>query len=221
MTNDQTGRTPRQTTGGSPAVSTIMLIVTVVALVVGFLILRSIRNDGGGSVTGPIPGSQVSNNSTTTSSTPGVVDATTSTTALVDVKTGTKVQVANSSTGQGVAGKLKKDLEANGFTTGKATNATGARVAATAVYYDPVNPSGKPVADTVGRALGGVVPQPLPAAIPIDGGTLDTGVGVLILLGNDKAGKTIAQMSGASATPSSAAVTPIVTVASSSSVAAG
>ncbi len=217
MTNDQTGRPPRQTTGGSPATSTIMLAVTVVAIVVGFLILRNIRNDDGGSVAPQTPNTQVSNS--TTSSVAGAVDVTT-TTALVDVKTGTKVQVANSSSGQGVAGKLSKDLQANGFQTGKATNSTGASVAATTVYYDPANTSGQPVAETVARLLGGVTVQPLPAAIPIQGGALDTGVGVLILLGNDKAGKTIAEMSGASATTSSPAVAAVATVATPTTAAA-
>lgn len=216
MTNDHTGRTPRQTTGGSPAASTIMIVVTIVAIVLGFFILKKIRDDGGTSSALPPTATQPTSVSTT--SAPGQVDVTT-TTVLTEVKTGTKVQVANSSSSQGVAGKLKKDLEANGFATGKATNATGANVAATAVYYDPGNPSGKPVADTVARALGGVTVQALPAAIPIEGGSLDTGVGVLILLGNDKAGKTIAEMSGTTATTASVATAP--TLATASTVAGG
>ena len=218
MTNDHTGRTPRQTTGGSPAASTVMIVVTVVAIVVGFFILKQIRDDGGSASSAlPPSATQPSNETTTTAA--GQIDVTT-TTAQVDVKTGTKVQVANSSSGQGVAGKLTKDLQANGFQTGKATDATGANVAASVVYYDPASPSGKQVADTVARSLGGVTVEPLPAAIPITGGQLDTGVGVLVLLGNDKAGKTIAEMSGGAAATTSSLAT-VATVATTSSVPAG
>lgn len=212
MTNDQTGRTPRQTSGGSPAASTIMIVVTIVAVVLGFFILKKIRDDGG---TSALPPSATSPSKSTTTSAPGQVEGTT-TTIATDVKTGAKVQVANGSSSQGVAGKLSKDLQTNGFQTGKATNATGASLAVTVVYYDPANPSGKPVADTVARSLGGVAVEPLPAAIPIQGGALDTGVGVLIMLGNDKAGKTIAEMSGATATTLPVVVT-VLTGATTSS----
>ena len=209
MTNDQTGRTPRQTTGGSPAASTIMIIVTVVAVVIGFFILKSIRDDDGGTSGSP-PATAGPGGSTTTSG--GVATTAPPTTAVSDVKTGTSVEVANASGVGGAAGKTSDELKSGGFTMAAATNSTGPRLDVTVVYYDPTNPAALPVASTVARTMGVAAPGELPAPIPITGGKLGEGVGVLVMLGKDKAGKTLAQMSpttvaGATATTAAAGAT--------------
>jgi hypothetical protein len=196
MTNDQSGRTPRQTTGGAPAASTIMIVVTVIAVVVGFFILRKIRDDGdsGSSVRPPTN----STSTTVTTLDPALTTRTlggTTTTGLVVA--GTSVQVANISTASGVAAKLSTDLKGKGFTVGKATNGTGPKLATSVVYYDPANPSAQAVANSVATLMGGIPVQALPATLPITGGKLDANVGVLVMLGNDKANKTLAQMGGA------------------------
>src|SRR6478735_12387520 len=130
MTNDQTGRTPRQTTGGSPAASTIM---TVVAVVIGFFILKKIRDDGD-STSASRPTTSVSPGGATTTTAAGGVPTTVAPTTPADVKTGTKVEVANSSGVGGAAGKLTTDLKAAGFDTATATNGTAGTIDTTVVY---------------------------------------------------------------------------------------
>jgi hypothetical protein len=48
---------------------------------------------------------------------------------------------------------------------------------------------------------------PLPTAVPVSGGKLETGASVLVMLGKDKASLTLDQMSGAAATSTPAATT--------------
>lgn len=209
MTNDQTGRTPRQTTGGSPAASTIMIIVTVVAVVIGFFILKSIRDDDGGS-SGRPPTTNTSGGNTTVS-TPTSASVTPPTTAG-EVKTGSSVQVANASGVGGAAGKLTTDLKNAGFATGKATDATGPKLDTTVVYYVATDPAAQPVAATVARSMGVGAPEAMPSPIPVSGGKLEDGVGVLVMLGKDKAGKNLTAMTtttaaGAGATSVAGATT--------------
>lgn len=198
MTNDQTGRTPRQTTGGAPAASTITIVVTLIAVVVGFFIFYKIRNDDGGAVALRPPTESTVAPSTTINplATTTTVGAPTTTGLVV---AGTSVQVANISTAGGVAKSLTKDLQGKGFTLGKATNGTGPKLATSVVFYDPANPSAQAVANSVATLMGGVAVQALPTPIPITGGAVDSGVGVVVMLGNDKAGKTLAQMAGSTA----------------------
>ena len=207
MTNagDQTGRTPRQTTGGSPAASTIMIVVTVIAVVVGFFILKSIRDDGdsggsGGTPTTAAPDATSSTLSTATSLTPATV-------APADVKTGTKVVVANASGVGGVAGKMSDEIKAVAFDTGKATNSTGPKLSTTVIYYDSTNPAALPVAETLARTMGLAAPQPLPTPIPVAGAKLEDGAGVLLMLGTDKANKPLGPTSPSTATTAAAAAT--------------
>ncbi|MFT3852468.1 MAG: LytR C-terminal domain-containing protein [Ilumatobacteraceae bacterium] len=127
-----------------------------------------------------------------------------------DVKTGSSVQVANASGVGGAAGNLTTALKTAGFTTGKATDATGAKLDTTAVYYVATDPAAQAVAATVARSMGVGEAVAMPSPIPVTGGKLDDGVGVLVLLGKDKAGKSLTSMttsSVAAATPSSAGTT--------------
>lgn len=208
MTNDQTGRTPRQTTGGSPAASTIMIIVTVVAVVIGFFILKTIRDDGGSS--GGATPTSASGNTTSTTIAGGSTTAA-PTTLPADVKTGTQVQVANASGVGGAAGKLTTSLQSAGFEMAKATDATGAKLATTVVYYDATNPVALSVAQTAARTMGAAAPAQLPSPVPVSGGKLADGAGVLVMLGKDLAGKdlptTTAAAGGAATTVAGATTT--------------
>jgi len=207
MTNagDQTGRTPRQTTGGSPAASTIMIVVTVIAVVVGFFILKSIRDDGGTGGGGGAPATVAPDASSTTLST--ATTLTPVTTAPADVKTGTKVVVANASGVGGVAGKMTDEIKAAGFDTGKATNSTGPKLSTSVIYYDSTNPAAQPVAETLARTMGLAAPQPVPTPIPVTGAKLEDGSGVLLMLGTDKANKPLAGAPSSSTATTAAAAT--------------
>ena len=211
MTNDQTGRTPRQTTGGSPAASTIMIIVTVVAVVIGFFILKSIRDDdSGASSVGPTPTNGTGGSSTTAE---GLGSTTVATpTTVGDVKTGSSVQVANASGVGGAAGKLTTDLKTAGFTTVAATDSAGDKLDTTVVYYVATDPVAQQVATTVARSIGVAAPAAMPTPIPVAGGQLTEGAGVLVVLGKDKAGKSLTAMTttagaGAATTAAAAATT--------------
>lgn len=186
MSSEQPGRTSRGNTAGSPVGSTIAIIVTVVAVVLGFFILREIRSDS--------EGSAPARTTTTVEETTTTVQETTTTTTPMTY-TGTKVQVANASVQDGVARQLTTALAGKGFDTADATNAV-IKLDATKVLYDDSIPEAKAVADTVAITIGGAVVEVVPLPPPVRDGKLADGVGVLVLLGNDKAGKTLAQMNG-------------------------
>src|SRR5690349_9303075 len=101
MSNDSAGRTPRSTSGGAPMGSTVAIVVTAVAVILGFLILKKVNDDDSGTTN---PGAGTSTTVDPLASTTSV-SFTTSTTIPLQ-KTGTKVQVANSSGASGVAKQM-------------------------------------------------------------------------------------------------------------------
>jgi hypothetical protein len=189
-------RSPRQGVGGSPMGSTISIVLAVVAVIVGFLILQNITDDGpsasdgGGtpvdSVVDSTPGSVVETSSTTTTEPPLVTE-------------GATVVVANASGVPGSAGRMTTELATVGFTTGEATNSTQSGLTASIVQYDPTIAAAQAVAESVARTMGGLTVEVLPTPAPVEGGSLN-GAGVLVLLGTDEADKTIAQLSAPAAT---------------------
>ena len=195
-------RSPRQGVGGSPMGSTISIVLAVVAVVVGFLILNNITDDGpsaGGGGVAPVDSAPV--NTATTNS--DVENTTTSTTAPVLVTAGATVVVANASGVAGAAGRMTDELTGLGFTMAEATNSTQTGLVASIVHYDASNAAAQAVAESVARSMGGVTVEIVPTPPPVDGASLN-GAGVLVLLGTDQADKTIAQMTAAVATPTPA-----------------
>lgn len=191
-------RSPRQGVGGSPMGSTISIVLAVVAVIVGFLILQNITDDGpsGGDSSAPVdsvvdttPDSVVETSSTTTTEPPLVTE-------------GATVIVANASGVPGSAGRMTTELATVGFTMGEATNSTQSGLTASIVQYDPTIAAAQAVAESVARSMGGLTVEVVPTPAPVDGGSLN-GAGVLVLLGTDEADKTIAQLSAPTA-----AVTP-------------
>ena len=172
--------------------STVAIVVTVIAVILGFLILRKVNDDGStGSVS---PGATTSTTLADTSSTVGF----TSTTQAQLQKQGTKVQVANSSNGNGVAGQMTTALIAEGFDTTDPTNGTASpKLDVSKILYNAADPNGLPVANALSVTLGGIVVEQAPAAPPTKEGAFAAGSAVILLLGNDLAGKTIAQIQGA------------------------
>lgn len=205
MSNESAGRTPRSTSGGAPMGSTVAIVVTAIAVVLGFLILRKVNDNGddGGSASGG------TTTSTTVEGTSSTVAFTTSTTQPPLQKTGTKVQVANASNASGVAGQMTTALTAEGFEMADATNATvSPKLEVSKVIFDATDPNGAAVANAVAVTLGGLTVEQSPAAPPVESGAFAEGSGVIVLLGNDLAGKTIDQIQGE---PDTGTTTPATT----------
>jgi hypothetical protein len=179
--------------------STVAIIVTGIALLLGFLILRKVNDDDGGGTVKP----SVTESTLVTETTADPLATTTPTTAtpttLAVVTTGTKVQVANASTVDGAAGKMTTSLTTKGFEMAEAVSASE-KLEASKVLFAADVPGAEAVAKTLATMLGNleVVAQGIPT--PTATGTWAEGSGVILMLGNDYAGKTLAEISGEPAT---------------------
>ena len=201
MSNDSAGRTPRSTSGGAPMGSTVAIVVTAVAVILGFLILRQVNDSGTDSGGGGAAATNTVDPAGTTTS----IALNTTTTTLPLVKTGTKVQVANASGVSGVAKQMTTALEAEGFEMADPTNATvSPNLDVSKVIYNGTDTAALAVANSVATVLGGIAVEQSAAAPPVDGGAFAPGSGVIVLLGNDLAGKTIAQINGQATTGTTA-----------------
>jgi hypothetical protein len=193
------GRSPRQGIGGSPVGSTLSIVLAVVAVIAGFLILRNITDDGGsGSTAGDIPAATDPSSTSTTPDAAATSAPAATTTAVPFVTEGATVVVANANTVGGSAGRMSKTLETAGFTMGDPLNAT-VTLDDSIVQFDGSIASAEAVAESVALALGGVVVEPLPTPPQVDGGDLG-GAGVLLLLGNNEADKTLEELGGSTGT---------------------
>lgn len=194
MSNDNAGRTSRSTSGSGPMGSTVAIVITAVALVLGFLILQKVNDEGSG-------GTSDGGGNSTTSSVATSTSSQSTTTSSTLVLAGTKVQVANCSGLAGMAGQMTTALQGAGFDTSTATNcASGTQLTASKVVYDPNNAAAKPVADSVAAVLGGIVVEPVSGAPTVEKGAFADGSGVIVLLAKDLAGKTLAQINQQPAT---------------------
>lgn len=161
-------------------------------LLVGLLVAVPVAcKSGRGERTTPSTTTTTSTTSTSTSTTT-TLPPTTTTEALVT--TGAAVLVANASAANGAAGVLTDDLRAAGFTVGDPTNGFGpeASLAVSKIY---VIAGSEAVAKSISRLMGGVTVAPMPTPAWISGGTARLkDATVLVMLGNDKAGKHLAEM---------------------------
>lgn len=198
-----TRRSPRQGVGGSPVGSTLSIVLAAVAVIAGFLILRDLTADdsssaGGSSdpvVTDVQPTTTFDSGVTTT-----IAVATTTTVPLVTE--GATVVVANANTVGGSAGRMSESLADVGYNMGSPVNGT-VTLDESIVYYDPTNTAALSVAESVARSVGGVAVDVVPTPPPVENGSLD-GAGVLLMLGNNEADKTLeslAQQAAAETTP--------------------
>lgn len=205
MSNEESGlgasrRTPRQGVGGSPVGSWLTIALAVVAVIAGFLILRNITDDGGTASPGGTGSAQDGGDVTGPDTT--LIDVelpeattTTTTTTIPRITAGASVVVANANTVGGSAGNMTKTLELQGYTLVDPVNASGPNITASIVYYDAAIAAAQDVANSVARDLGGVEVLAVSSPAPTESGDLGD-AGVLVLLGDDQAGKTIEELSG-------------------------
>lgn len=182
-------RSPRQGVGGSPLGSTLSIVLAVLAVVVGFLILRNITDDGGGSDAG---GGVVPTESTV----PGTVDSSTTTTSSTLpplVTQGATVVVANSSGVPGSAGRMSDELADAGFTMATATNSDGIGLEQSIVYYDSSNAAALDVANSVARVMGDLTVETVPSPPPVEGGDLGD-ASVVVMLGTAQSDRTLEEL---------------------------
>ena len=162
--------------GGQNFNSSLSIVVAVVAVLIGYLILKDLS---GGSDSSSKP------EKTTTTTVEG---ATTTTTTEIAAN-GFKVQVANASGVAQSAAKMGQQLLARGFLVQPAKNASDATPQAdvTKVYYVEGHEA---EAQMVSAVLGGKPVELMPAVIPTDDGSVGE-AWVLVMLGTDLAGKTL------------------------------
>ncbi len=205
---DGSGPIPRRarvSDGGAPVSGALAIVLAVVAVVAGFLILRSI-SDGGeqpldfsGSANDSVGAAGADSNDDAgdpgTDST--VATLPTTTTEPPIVVAGASVLVANANGVSGSASSMTRALETGpGFTMVEPVNASQAvgDVDVSVIYFEPSITASQQVAESLGRVLGGVATiAAMPETPPTSDGSLN-GAGVLLMLGNDKAGKTLAEL---------------------------
>ncbi|MFK7919817.1 MAG: LytR C-terminal domain-containing protein [Ilumatobacter sp.] len=196
-------RTPRQGAGASPVGSWLTIVLAVIAVVAGFLILRNITDDS--SAASPGSSSDVVDSGLETDDTLVAIEipdtvATTTTTTIVRTTTGSSVLVANANTVGGSAGNMTRTLELAGYEMiADPVNATGPNISASIVYFDSAQAAAEEVANSVARDLGGVEVLPVSTPAPTTSGDLGS-AGVLVLLGDDQAGRTLEELSPTPAT---------------------
>jgi hypothetical protein len=188
---------PRVGDSGAPVGSPLTIVLALIAVAVGFLIFRSISDDGdalGGGVlpdgATTVPAGATAPGQTTTPGDPAVAGATTPTTAVPDTRSGATVVVANaSSTGQ-VAQPMSDQLAELGYTMGEATSQIeGPDNLEVSIVYFSVGNNCEAVARTLGNDMGGLDVEAMPAEVPTEGNIVDGCV--LLMLGNDLAGEEV------------------------------
>jgi hypothetical protein len=177
--------------GGGNVNSTLSIIIAVLAVLLGFFILRDIRSDQGAPIaTG---GDEAAAGEVTTETTVEQAPVTTTTLLL----TAFKVQIANASGVAGSAGQLTTELQGRGYIVQPAMNKSEItpKQTVTVVYYLL---GSEAAAAAIATELGGVSTQPMPTPIPTETGNLSE-ASVLVLLGTDLAGKPLGSGAAAAA----------------------
>ncbi|NQV97615.1 MAG: LytR C-terminal domain-containing protein [Acidimicrobiaceae bacterium] len=169
----------RSSGGGSNVNSTLSIIIAVLAVLLGFFILRDIRNDQSGQTL-----QAESDNTIATGTDTTLVEVPVATTLVL---TAFKVQIANASGISGSAGQLTTELQGRGYIVQPALNKSEItpKQTVTVVYYLL---GSEAAAAAVANELGGVGIAAMPAPIPTETGKLGE-ASVLVLLGTDIAGK--------------------------------
>lgn len=219
-------RTSRVTDGGAPVSGALAMALAAVALVAGFFILRSISDGGEQSLdlpgtgstadTGDGDGTNDPDGTTTTVAT----DATSTTTEPPLVVSGASVMVANANGLGGSAGGMTRTLEAAGFTMVDPTDASSTvpTLDTSVIYFEPEMTGAQAVAESVNRVLGNDLQvSALQGTPPTQDGSLE-GAGVLLMLGTDKANKTLDELNPEG--PATEATNPPVAGESTSTTAA-
>lgn len=187
------GRQTRVGDNGSPVGSPLTIILAVVAVVVGFLIFRTI--DSGGSSAGGVDPTDITTppetdaQGNTVAPPPGGATTAAPPTTAALTRTGATVVVVNAAGQGGVAGAMTEQLTELGYTMdGSGVTSTDAAIDQTVVLYNSgtADPVTQAVARTLATDLGVAAPEGTAEAPPTDNSTAAT---VYVMLGTDLAGQ--------------------------------
>ena len=183
--------------------SVLSIAVAVLAVLLGFFILRDLRNDSGITTSEEAAPTDEAASETTLDTMP------VETTVPPVVLTAFKVQIANASGVSGSAGLLTTEMQGKGYIVQPAINKSEItpKQTVTVVYYLL---GSEAAAAQVAKELGGVATSPMPTPIPTETGSLGE-ASVLVLLGTDLAGKPLAIIAGGAATAPAVVVTTTTT----------
>ena len=203
MSNEQPSRPPKRSgSGASPMGSTLAIVIAIAAVVVGFLILKNIRSDDKGTAATTLPAATTVDPLTATTLPPLPTEP--QVTVFTPQTTGAKVLVVNSSHQNKVAATLSTALAGNQFVMGEPTNGA-TKEPITKIQYLDGDVQAQAVAQSVAQLMGVASIEIIPTPVQLADPTLLADNTVVVLLGDDKAGKTLAQMTGADTTASSVA----------------
>jgi hypothetical protein len=196
-------RTPRVSDGAAPVSGALAIVLAVVAVVAGFLILRTISDSGADSADFPPANGQTQTGDVDSGDATDSSDPQNSVATLPPVVTtpplvtqGASIIVANANGEGGTAGAMSRAISTAGFVVVDPTDASSTipDLEASVIYFDSAIPAAEDVANSLARALGGVSSiAEMPATPPTSDGSLD-GATVLLMLGKDKANQTLAEL---------------------------
>ena len=230
---DGSSQIPRRRVGDSGASVSggLAMVLASIALIAGFFILRSISDGGNQALDFPLGGSSgvdadASVSDVTTTTVAPLAEQTTTSTAAPLVTTGASVIVANANGMGGTAGAMSRALESvAGFSMVDPTDASSTVPVLTTsvIYYEPSIAGSQAVAESLNRVLGGDLQvTALQSTPPTADGSMG-GAGVLLMLGTDKANKTLEELAlevpSAASDPATAVTNPPVAGETTSSVA--
>jgi len=195
-------RPPRLGESGAPVTTVTLLVLAAVAVIIGFVILRSVSRtsepgtssdtqlEAGDSSPSTLDTSPPSTASSTTSS--SSTTSTTTTTTPPARKTDTTIVVANASGVDGSATAMAGDLTADGYLVAPVANAPGQRIERSIIYYLDSDPAASGVAALLAAQIPTAQTLPMPARPPLDRPLGDATVA--LLLGRDAAGPPLAEL---------------------------
>jgi LytR cell envelope-related transcriptional attenuator len=190
---------PRRGDSRAPVTTVVTLAAGAIAVVAGFLVLRSVTNQAVGSnevasgvamttVTTPLSTTGLSASTTTTTTT----TTTTATVAPSVSKSDATVVVANASGVNRSATAMTADLAADGYTTAPVANSTGPRLERSIIYYLKGDPASLAVARLLAEQIPTARTLPMPERPPLDRPL--KGATVALMLGTDAAGRPLAEL---------------------------
>jgi hypothetical protein len=188
-------RAPKLGDSRSPGTTLVVLALATVAVIAGFVLLRSITHQTVRSADAIVAATTttVAAPASTLNLTP--VTSTTSTTTTVApsaAKSDATVVVANASGVGGSATAMIAELAAAGYTMAPVANGTGPRLDQSVIYYLESDPKALGVAQLLAQQIPTAQTRPMPQPPPLDR-PLNAAT-VALMLGKDAAGRSLAEL---------------------------